>query len=49
MNLTNGSIGYLPPREMYELDVYSVQQTPFAAGSLERLIDEAGEALKELA
>jgi hypothetical protein len=40
MNLANGSIGYLPPRELYGEDLYQVWQTPFAAGSLEKL--EAG-------
>lgn len=39
VNLINGSIGYLPPAEMYDQDVYQVWQTPFAAGSLERLVD----------
>lgn len=41
MNIVNGHAGYLPPREMYDLDLYSVTITPFAAGSLERLIAEA--------
>jgi hypothetical protein len=37
MNLVNGSAGYLPPRELYEQDIYQVQQSPYAAGSLEVL------------
>ena len=35
MNLINGSIGYLPPEELYDVDVYPVWQTPFDRGSLE--------------
>lgn len=37
LNLINGSIGYLPPSELYDHDVYAVWQTPFQRGSLERL------------
>lgn len=35
MNLINGSLGYLPPRALYNLDIYPVWQTPFDRGSLE--------------
>jgi len=49
MNLINGSIGYLAPRELYDKNVYQVWQTPFASGSLEatikgmvRIIDQVG-------
>ena len=38
MNLINGSIGYLAPRELYEQNVYQVWQTPFASGALEATI-----------
>jgi len=44
LNLVNGSIGYLPPVELYGTDVYPVWQTPFDRGSLERL-EEAAVAL----
>lgn len=37
MNLANGSLGYMPPDELYDEDVYQVWQTPFERGSLERL------------
>ncbi|MCE7062190.1 neutral/alkaline non-lysosomal ceramidase N-terminal domain-containing protein [Dyadobacter sp. CY343] len=37
MNVVNGSIGYLPPAELYEEDMYAVWQTPFDKGSLEML------------
>jgi len=38
LNVANGWYGYLPPRELYDKDVPSVHQTPFAKGSLEFLI-----------
>ncbi|MGN0002709.1 MAG: neutral/alkaline non-lysosomal ceramidase N-terminal domain-containing protein [Sphingobacterium composti] len=37
-NIVNGSAGYLPPKELYTQDCYTVKQTPFAAGCLENLI-----------
>ena len=39
MNLINGSIGYLPPAELYDTEVYPVWQTPFDRGSLEATIE----------
>lgn len=44
LNLVNGSIGYLPPADLYDTDIYPVWQTPFDRGSLERL-EEAAIAL----
>jgi hypothetical protein len=41
MNIVNGSVGYLPPAALYGKDIYPVWQTPFAAGSLELLIETA--------
>lgn len=38
MNLVNGSAGYLPPSNLYHNNIYQVWQSPFAIGSLERLI-----------
>lgn len=35
MNLINGSVGYLPPENLYSIDVYPVWQTPFDRGCLE--------------
>ena len=49
LNLANGTIGYLAPREIHDLDIYQVWQSPFAAGSLERLSAAAAAALRELA
>lgn len=38
INLVNGSAGYLPPADLYHKNIYQVWQSPFAMGSLERLI-----------
>lgn len=48
MNIVNGGIGYLPPRELYGKDIYQEWQTPFAAGSLELLIKSAIQVVKEV-
>lgn len=48
MNLANGSIGYLPPADLYDIDVYQAWQTPFARGGLERMIDSMTDAIEEL-
>lgn len=39
MGCTNGSVGYLPPRESYGSGLYQEQQSPFAAGCLEKTIE----------
>lgn len=38
INVANGWFGYLPPRELYDKEIPTVHQTPFAKGSLEFLI-----------
>lgn len=48
MNLINGSVGYLPPAELYDVDVYPVWQTPFHRGGLERISETMTNAIKEL-
>ncbi len=48
MNLVNGSIGYLPPSDCYDKDIYQEWQTPFAAGSLEQLIKVTGQVAEEM-
>jgi hypothetical protein len=48
MNVTNGSIGYLPPAQLYAEDVYEVWQTPLDRGSLESVRDACLEALGTL-
>jgi len=37
LNLVNGSIGYLPPAPLYDVEIYQAWQTPFDRGSLETL------------
>lgn len=48
MNIVNGSVGYLPPCELYGKDIYQEWQTPFASGSLELLIKTAVQVAREL-
>jgi hypothetical protein len=48
LNLSNGSIGYLATPELHAHDIYQVWQSPFAKGSLERLIAAASRAIEEL-
>lgn len=48
MNLINGSIGYLPPEPLYDLDLYQVWQTPFDRGSLERVIAAMSDAIEQV-
>lgn len=48
MNLINGSIGYLPPANLYGRDVYPAWQTPFDRGSLELAIDAMTDVISHL-
>ncbi|MGJ1262294.1 hypothetical protein [Sphingobacterium spiritivorum] len=48
INIANGYVGYLPPAELYGLDIYAVWQTPYAKGSLEILINKTIQAIQEL-
>jgi hypothetical protein len=48
LNLANGSIGYLPPADLYDVDVYPVWQTPFDRGGLERMIDAMTAAIERV-
>jgi hypothetical protein len=48
MNLINGSVGYLPPAELYDADVYAVWQTPFDRGSLERVLETMSQAIRDV-
>ncbi|MGY8793518.1 MAG: alkaline ceramidase [Woeseiales bacterium] len=48
MNLINGSVGYLPPADLYDVDVYPVWQTPFDRGCLERISDVMTGVIEEL-
>jgi hypothetical protein len=48
VNLINGSLGYLPPSDSYDAEVYQVWQTPFDRGSLELAIEAMAVAVQEL-
>lgn len=47
-NLSNGGLGYLPTVECYDRDLYSVWQTPFARGGLEKLIEAEEATVRKL-
>ncbi len=47
-NETNGACGYLPPHALYQEDLYQVWQTPFAAGSLEKVTAAAKNLIEKL-
>jgi hypothetical protein len=48
MNIVNGGVGYLPPQDLYDKDIYQEWQTPFASGSLELLTTTAVKAAEEI-
>jgi hypothetical protein len=48
MNLINGSIGYLPPAELYGRDLYTVWQTPFDKGSGEIVLQTMTKAIQHV-
>ena len=48
LNLINGSIGYLPPSELYDANAYPVWQTPFDRGSLELTLQSMIQAIHDV-
>ncbi len=48
MNLINGSIGYLPPANLYDREVYPVWQTPFDRGSFEKTLEAMTQAIHDV-
>jgi hypothetical protein len=48
LNLVNGSVGYLPPAPLYDVEIYQSWQTPFDRGSLELLQDATIDLGREL-
>lgn len=48
INIANGYVGYLPPSDLYGKDIYAVWQTPYAKGSLEKVIDQTIKAIQTL-
>lgn len=39
INIANGYVGYLAPKELYDKEIYAVWQSPYDRGSLEILIE----------
>ena len=48
VGLVNGCIGYTPPAELYDREVYQVWQTPFDRGCLETLTEAFADAIASL-
>lgn len=48
INIANGYVGYLAPRELYDKDIYAVWQSPYDKGSLEILIEKTKTGIKKL-
>jgi len=48
LNLTNGTTNYLPEAQAYDRDVYPVHVTEYAAGCLERVIEQTSMVLRQL-
>ncbi len=48
VNIANGYLGYLPPKDLYGKDIYAVWQTPFEKGGLELLIAEVITRIEQL-
>lgn len=46
--VTNGTVGYLPPRETYGQGRYQEQQSPYAPGCLEATIEAAVEGVAQV-
>lgn len=48
VNIANGYVGYLAPKELYGKDIYAIWQSPYEQGSLEILIEETQKAIIKL-
>lgn len=48
LNVVNGSLGYLTPAALYDLDIYQVWQTPFDRGSFEQYVEAAAAVVERL-
>jgi hypothetical protein len=46
--VSNGSIGYIAPRETYGQGRYQEQQSPYEAGAMEQALEEAAQAIAAL-
>ncbi len=45
LNMTNGTLGYIPPAKTYGTGRYQEQQSPYAPGCLEHVIEAVGAEL----
>ena len=48
MGVTNGTLGYLPPRETYGKGIYQEQQSPYLPGCMEQVIAAAVDGVAEV-
>ncbi len=48
LGVTNGTLGYLPPRDTYGKGIYQEWQSPYAPGCLEKTTAEAIAGVREL-
>lgn len=48
LGVTNSTLGYLPPRELYGTGLYQEQQSPYAPGGLEAAIEAATSGIAQL-
>jgi hypothetical protein len=48
LNLINGTTGYLPPSDLYDLNIYQAWQTPFDRGSLELVVEAMTDAIRQV-
>jgi len=48
LNLANGWCGYLPPKDLYDINAYAAWQTPFGPGALEILTDLVSDSVSKM-
>jgi hypothetical protein len=48
LGVTNGTLGYLPPKETYGKGLYQEQQSPYAVGGMEKVVEVAMEGIAEV-
>jgi hypothetical protein len=48
LNIANGHLGYIPPAPLYDLDLYTVWQTPLANGAHEKILTSVRDGLRML-
>ena len=48
LGVTNGTLGYLPPKEIYGTGIYQEWQSPYAPGCMETVIEAAAQGIAQL-